>query len=302
MASPLKRAVVISVVNHKGGVGKTTTVVNLAHALTRLGKTTKSNYRVLVIDSDPQANASSVLFPRSIDITRAPTLAEVYKEPNGLPIGQVITRTDIENVFLVPSSIRLFDVEPVLTTSGIGPQALRIALLDGAILKHTDDGPNFDVVLIDTPPNLGVFMLNSLIVSDYYMIPIDCGSYFALDGMQTLENRIQSLKKICKNLRLLGYLPTMLDSRTKVGTSALSKLRDLYREDILATTIRRNTDLEKASFGHRTIFDEDANTNGATDYYALAKEIVQKCLQNGEIYQHNDDFDSEQPIAQTVHA
>ena len=169
-------------------------------------------------------------------------------------------------------------MEPNLTSSGLGVEALRIALSDGSLLNHTDDGPNFDFIIIDTPPNLGVFMLNSLMVSDFYLIPIDCGSYFALEGMQTLESRIGHLKKLCKNLRLLGYLPTMLDSRTKVGNAALAMLRDHYREDIMETTIRRNTDLEKASFGHRTIFEEDPTINGAMDYYALAKEVVRKCL------------------------
>ena len=283
MASPLDRAIVVSIVNHKGGVGKTTTVLNLAHALTRLGKTSKQNYKVLVIDSDPQANATSVLFPRDRDYTRTSTLADVYRESDALHISQVITNTHIENLFLVPSTIRLFDVEPNLTSSGLGVEALRIALSDGSVIQRTEDGPNFDFVLIDTPPNLGIFMLNSLMVSDYFLIPIDCGSYFALEGMHTLQARIGHLKKLCKGLRLLGYLPTMLDSRTKVGNAALAMLRDHYREEIMESTIRRNTDLEKASFGRRTIFEQDASANGAMDYYALAKEVVRKCLATARI-------------------
>ena len=279
MVAPDNRnATVISVVNHKGGVGKTTTVVNLAHALVRLGRTTRKKYTVLVIDSDPQSNATSVLFPHDQDFTKASTLADVYRESNGLHISQAITSTHLDKLYLVPSSIRLFDVEPNLTSSGLGVEALRIALSDGSLLNHTDEGPNFDFIIIDTPPNLGVFMLNSLMVSDFYLIPIDCGSYFALEGMQTLESRIGHLKKLCKGLRLLGYLPTMLDSRTKVGNAALAMLRDHYREDIMESTIRRNTDLEKAAFGHRTIFEEDPTINGAMDYYALAKEVVRKCL------------------------
>ena len=90
----------------------------------------------------------------------------------------------IPGLDLIPSSIGLFDVEPDL-----GPQALRIAMLDAAVLEYTADGPNYDWVLIDTPPNLGVFMLNSLLVSNFYLVPIDCGSYFALEGMQTLESK-----------------------------------------------------------------------------------------------------------------
>lgn len=279
MASPHSRAIVISVVNHKGGVGKTTTVINLAHALVRIGKKQGMDYRVLVVDSDPQANATSILYPEGQDLSRAPTLANVYDERNPLSITQVITQTAIPNLDLIPASISLFDVEPNLNTSGLGPQALRIAMIDDALLKHTPYGPNYDLVLIDTPPNLGVFMLNSLIISDYYIIPVDCASYFALEGMQTLENRIRHLKKLCKDLRLVGYLPTRLDNRTKVGNAALSRLRDLYREMIMETTIGINTDLEKASFARQTIFDYKSDAKGALDYHALAQEITRKCIE-----------------------
>ena len=279
MASPHNRAIVLSVVNHKGGVGKTTTVINLAHALVKLGKKQGTDYRVLVVDSDPQANATSVLFPEGLDLSRAPTLANVYDERNPLSITQVITQTSIPRLDLVPSSINLFDVEPVLNTSGLGPQALRVAMMDAALLKHTPDGPNYDIVLIDTPPNLGVFMLNSLTISDYYLIPVDCASYFAFEGMQTLEKRIQYLKKLCKDLRLVGYLPTRLDNRTRVGHIALSRLQDLYRENIMETTIHINTDLEKASFTRQTVFDYKSDAKGSLDYYALAQEIARKCIE-----------------------
>ena len=293
MASPHNRAIVLSVVNHKGGVGKTTTVINLAHALVRLGKKAGTDYRVLVVDSDPQANATSVLFPEGQDITKVATLANVYNERNPLSIAQVITSTSVPNIDLIPSSISMFDVEPNLNASGWGPQALRIAMLDDALLKHTPYGPNYDLVLIDTPPNLGVFMLNSLIISDFYLIPVDCASYFALEGMQTLEDRIQHLKKLCKDLRLVGYLPTRLDNRTKVGHAALRRLRDLYRENIMETTIRINTDLEKASFARQTIFDYKSDAKGALDYYALAQEIARKCIEtkpkdNANIEQDED--------------
>lgn len=279
MASPHSRAIVLAVVNHKGGVGKTTTVINLAHALVKLGKKQDKDYRVLVVDSDPQANATSILYPEGQDLSRAPTLANVYDERNPLSITQVITQTSIPNLDLIPASIGLFDVEPVLNSSGLGPQALRIAMLDAALLKHTPYGPNYDIVLIDTPPNLGVFMLNSLIISDYYLIPVDCASYFALEGMQTLEKRIQHLKKLCKDLRLVGYLPARLDNRTKVGHAALSRLQDRHRENIMETTIHINTDLEKASFTRQTIFDYKSDAKGALDYYALAQEIARKCIE-----------------------
>ena len=292
MASPHNRPIVLSVVNHKGGVGKTTTVINLAHALVKLGKKQGTDYRVLVVDSDPQANATSVLFPEGLDLSRAPTLANVYDERNPLSITQAITQTSIPNLDLIPSSIGLFDVEPNLNASGLGPQALRIAMIDAALLKHTRYGPNYDIVLIDTPPNLGVFMLNSLLVSNFYLIPIDCGSYFALEGMETLESRIQHLKKVCKDLRLVGYLPTRLDNRTKVAHVALARLQHLYRENIMESRIHINTDLEKASFTRQTIFDYKSDAKGALDYYALAQEIARKCMtkpkDNANIEQDED--------------
>ena len=267
-----ERAIVLSVVNHKGGVGKTTTVINLAHALVRLGKKQKKDYRVLVVDSDPQANATSVLFPKKQDISSVPTLADVYNEREPFPIIQVITPTSVPGLDLIPSSIGLFDVEPDL-----GPQALRIAMLDAALLEHTADGPNYDWVLIDTPPNLGVFMLNSLLVSNYYLVPVDCGSYFALEGMQTLESKIQQIKELHIALQLVGYLPIRLDNRTQVGHIALASLREFYGESVMDTTIRINTDLEKAAFARQTIFDYKASANGAADYCALASEIARKC-------------------------
>ena len=207
------------------------------------------------------------------DITRVPTLADVYDEREPFPITQVITQTLIPGLDLIPSSIGLFDVEPDLD-----PQALRIAMLDTALLEYTADGPNYDWVLIDTPPNLGVFMLNSLLVSNYYLVPIDCGSYFALSGMQTLESKIQQLKKLHKDLRLIGYLPIRLDNRTQVGHIALARLREFYGESVMDTTIRINTDLEKAAFARQTIYQYKATANGALDYCALAGEIARKCI------------------------
>ena len=267
-----KRAIVLSIVNHKGGVGKTTTVINLAHAIVRLGQRQNKDYRVLVVDSDPQANATSVLFPRGQDITQMPTLADVYNEREPFPIIQVITPTSIPGLDLIPSSIGLFDVEPDL-----GPQALRIAMLDAALLEYTADSPNYDWVLIDTPPNLGVFMLNSLLVSNFYLVPIDCGSYFALEGMQTLESKIQQIKELHRDLQLMGYLPIRLDNRTQVGHIALANLREFYGESVMETTIRINTDLEKAAFSRQTIYQYKTSANGAADYCALAREIARKC-------------------------
>ena len=132
-----QKAIVLAIVNHKGGVGKTTTVINLAHALVRLGKKQKKDYRVLVVDSDPQMNASSVLFPKGQDITRVPTLADVYDKRDPLPILQVITPTSVPSLDLIPSSIKMFDVEPLVNSS----QALRKAMLDHALLELTADGP-----------------------------------------------------------------------------------------------------------------------------------------------------------------
>ena len=263
-----ERAIVLSIVNHKGGVGKTTTVINLAHALVRLGESQNKDCRVLVVDSDPQANATSVLFPKGQDISSLPTLADVYDERDPLPI----TQTSVPGLDLIPSSIGLFDVEPDLD-----PQALRIAMLDAGLLEHTADGPNYDWVLIDTPPNLGVFMLNSLLVSDFYLVPVDCASYFALEGMQTLESKIQQIKELHRDLQLMGYLPIRLDNRTQVGHIALANLREFYGESVMETTIRINTDLEKAAFSRQTIYQYKTSANGALDYSALAREIARKC-------------------------
>ena len=186
---------------------------------------------------------------------------------------QVITPTSVPGLDLIPSSIGMFDVEPLVNSS----QALRKAMLDDALLELTADGPNYDMVLIDTPPNLGVFMLNSLLVSDFYLVPVDCASYFALEGMQTLESKIQQIKELHRDLQLMGYLPIRLDNRTQVGHIALANLREFYGESVMETTIRINTDLEKAAFSRQTIYQYKTSANGAADYCALAREIARKC-------------------------
>ena len=115
-------------------------MINLAHAIVRLGESENKDYRVLVVDSDPQANATSVLLPREQNITQVLTLADVYDERDPVPITQVITPTSVPGLDLIPSSIGLFDVEPDLD-----PQALRKAMLDVGLLEHTADGPNYDM-------------------------------------------------------------------------------------------------------------------------------------------------------------
>lgn len=265
----MSKAKIITIGNHKGGVGKTVTAINLAAGIARVGKDAESKYRVLVIDVDPQSNATSTLFPfKEKDYQKSMTIVDVFE---GKPIDDTIVNTTTKRLDLCPSHIDLFEIEMKLATS---PKAVNC--LSSAI-KNSTLRDRYDVIIIDSPPNLGPFMINSFVSADFYIIPLESESTYSLEGLAALSARLSDIKEVVNNdLKLLGYLITMHDGRNSTCKSMVKTIQTHFKEDMFKTFIRKNTDINKAVLNKKTIFQECLLTNGAKDYGKLANEVVQR--------------------------
>tara|TARA_B100001564_G_scaffold46670_1_gene33869 strand:- start:77790 stop:78554 length:765 start_codon:yes stop_codon:yes gene_type:complete len=249
-------AKVISVANQKGGVGKTTTTVNLAASLGALDK------KILLIDSDPQANASSSL---GIDIENVKYGTYQLLE-NNCDINVTIKKSTAQNVDIIPAHIDLVAIEIELVDVEKREYMLQNALRP---IKH-----KYDFILIDCAPSLGLLTLNALTASDSIIIPIQC-EYFALEGLGKLLNTVKSIQKIHNNLLdIEGLLLTMYDSRLRLSNQVVEEVQSHFQNMVFKTIIQRNVRLGEApSFGE-SIINYDVSSKGATNYLSLAKEIL----------------------------
>jgi chromosome partitioning protein len=251
---------VIAVINQTGGVGKTTTTVNLSAALARRG------HRVLVCDMDPQANLTVHLDKRP-DL-ESNTMTNLLVED--APIHDLVQPTSTERLSVVPSDTSLAGVEQVLANR-IG----RETILREAIEAFEKRG-EFDFVLLDCPPSLGVLSANALVAATHVVIPMQA-EYLSLQGMAKLMEVIQLVqKRLNPALAVALVLPCMLDSRTNLTTEVLREIEQYFGAQLAKTRIRNNVKLAEApSFG-RTIFEHAPDSNGARDYDALAAELLEK--------------------------
>ncbi len=250
---------IIAVTNQKGGVGKTTTSVNLSAALAYLNK------KVLLIDIDPQANAT-----QGIGIDRTELELTVYDAiTQGEALSNIILGSEVENLDVVPANIDLagVDIELAHVKSG-REQRLKNAL------KEVQD--NYDYIIIDCPPSLGLLNTNALTAADSVLIPVQC-EYYALEGLTQLLNTILLTQKTFNSaLTIEGVLLTMLDLRTNLGTEVSQEVRKHFREKVYETYIPRNVKLSEAPSAGLNIFDYDSHSEGAKAYGRLAKEVVKR--------------------------
>lgn len=251
---------IIAIANQKGGVGKTTTSVNLAASLGVLEK------KVLLIDVDPQANASSGL---GIDVD-AVELGSYQVLEHTQSAKDAIVATNAPNVDIIPAHIDLVAIEIELVDKDEREYMLKKALVD---VKN-----DYDYIIMDCAPSLGLLTLNALTAADAVIIPIQC-EYFALEGLGKLLNTIKSVQKIHnKNLDIEGLLLTMFDSRLRLSNQVVEEVQKHFSDMVFDTIIQRNVRLSEAPSYGESIINYDVSSRGATNYLNLAKEIIKKNL------------------------
>ena len=249
---------IIAIANQKGGVGKTTSSVNLAASLGVLEK------KVLLIDADPQANATSGL---GLDVESI-ELGTYQVLEHTISAKETILKTESPNVDLIPAHIDLVAIEIELVD-----KQEREYMLKKALSEIKDD---YDYILIDCAPSLGLITLNSLVAADSVIIPIQC-EYFALEGLGKLLNTIKSVQKIHNpDLDIEGLLLTMFDSRLRLSNQVVEEVKKHFSSMVFDTIVHRNIRLSEAPSYGESIISYDATSKGAVNYLNLANEILTK--------------------------
>lgn len=254
---------IIALANQKGGVGKTTTTINLAASLATLEK------KVLVVDADPQANASSGL---GVDIASLQNTGYECLVCN-LPVAEAVQPTPVEGLDIIPSHIDLVGAEIEMLNLPEREKVMR------RLLRGIAD--RYDYVLIDCSPSLGLITVNALVAAHSVIIPVQC-EYFALEGISKLLNTIRIIKsKLNPTLEIEGFLLTMYDSRLRLANQIYEEVKKHFRELVFDTVIQRNIKLSEAPSHGIPALLYDADSRGAVNHMQLAAELIKKHKQKG---------------------
>jgi chromosome partitioning protein len=247
---------IVAVTNQKGGVGKTTTSVNLGACLAYIGK------KVLLVDIDPQGNATSGVGVEKGDVQQC--IYDVLVDD--VDVRETIKQSKVENLSIVPATISLAGAEIELV-----PTISREVRLKKALEKVKDE---FDYIIIDCPPSLGLLTINALTASDAVVIPVQC-EYYALEGLSQLLSTVRLVQKhLNHDLMIDGVLLTMLDARTNLGIQVIEEVKKYFQDKVYRTIIPRNVRLSEAPSHGEPIIIYDAKSRGAEVYLELAKEVA----------------------------
>jgi chromosome partitioning protein len=251
-------AIIIAIANQKGGVGKTTTAVNLAAAFAL------KNHRTLLIDLDPQANTTLTFFsPEEIKGSIYDVLSD-----QRLSVTQVVHPTKLANLCLVPAKIALAKLEGNLVAQFDAPYRLKDAL---GSAKN-----DFDLIVIDTPPALGIITVNALVAAHYLLVPIQA-SYYSLEGTDDLLETLERIRaRPNPELQLLGVIVTLYDKRTNLARDIYKQVREVFGDKVFKTVIGKNVRLEESPAYKETIFTFAPDSSGAAEYAQLAREVIQR--------------------------
>lgn len=248
---------IIAIANQKGGVGKTTSTVNLGASLATLGK------KVLLIDIDPQGNATSGVGVNKGDLNEC--VYNILVEESS--VEDVCVATDVANLDIIPATIQLAGAEIELVPATKRESKLKLALSD---IKES-----YDYILIDCPPSLGLLTLNALTAADSVIIPVQC-EFYALEGLSQLLNTIRLVQKhLNTELMIEGVLLTMLDARTNLGLQVIEEVKMYFQDKVYKSIIPRNVRLGEAPSHGQPITAYDPNSRGAIEYMRLAKEVIE---------------------------
>lgn len=246
---------ILGVINQKGGVGKTTTAVNLAAALAE-------RWHVLVVDLDPQANATSGLGV----VDPSPTIYEVLS--GGAPARRAVVCTELERLSVLPASAALADAAVDLDATSENMNLLAKALIGVRA--------NYDFVIVDAPPSIGSLTLNSLVAADHLILPLQT-EYYALEGIAGMMDTVERVRgALNEDLHVLGILLTMFDGRTKLSEQVEANVREYFADGVFDTVIPRNVRLAEAPSYGRPIFAYAPASSGARAYRQLAEEVLRR--------------------------